>query len=195
MVGGLSVTAAQSRRNTAPKGGRRGNWKGIILLYLQDHQGSLSQLDYSGGIMHNWLVRCWVSAVLRMRVYDKTITFQIAGRVSSVFEDHHKCIGAVSPFHGSTDELWNVLKVSRKVCVRACACVCCWPSQSAGHLHSFSPYCNSFDKAYQNRHMIKGPKFDYTRKNKCLSRVSDVRKNGWNHKGGTKVHWTCCRWN
>lgn len=54
MLGGLSMTATWSKWNIAPKGSRdRENWKDIILLYLQDHQGSLSQLDSSGDIIHN----------------------------------------------------------------------------------------------------------------------------------------------
>lgn len=31
----------------------KGNWKGIMVLYLWFCQGSLSQLDYSGDIIHN----------------------------------------------------------------------------------------------------------------------------------------------
>jgi len=54
MLEGLSMTATWSKRNTTPKGGGGGgNREGIILLYLQDHQGSFSQLDYCEDIIHN----------------------------------------------------------------------------------------------------------------------------------------------
>lgn len=149
MLGGLSLTATRSRRNTAPKGGpRRGNWKGIILLYLQDHQGSLSQLDYSGGIIHNWLVRCWVNTALWMCVYDKIITFQNAG--------------------------WAVfLRIIINALARSLFVTSGWTLQ--GPVNNLSAFCNSFDKTSQSRCMAKSrnkleKKNKFMKKNKCLTR-------------------------
>ena len=142
MLEGLSMTATWSKRNTTPKGGGGGgNREGIILLYLQDHQGSFSQLDYCEDIIHNWLVLCWVSTALWMCVYDKTITFQIARRVGSVFQDHHKCIetcASLSRLH------WWAVK-----CVKGIKKgLCCWSPHSPEHWFSsdFSSFCNMLNR-------------------------------------------------
>lgn len=116
MLGGLSMTATLSRRNTAPKGGRdggtrnalssfifriiKGPWANWIILE------ALYTIDWCAV---EWVQPCGCVCMTRL------LPFTLLGEWAVFLRIIIKRIGAISLFQGSTDELWNALKVSAKV--------------------------------------------------------------------------------
>lgn len=103
VLGGLSMTATQSKRNTAPKGSRdRGKGKTVSSFIFRIIKGPRA----------NYIIlEALYTIDLCPAVWVQPCSFMWAVGL----EDDHERIGAISLFQVSSDELWNIFKVSGKV--------------------------------------------------------------------------------
>lgn len=150
LLGGLSMTATWSKRNTRPKGGGdggtgkalssfifriiKGPWANWIILE------TLYAIDWYAV---EWVQPCGCVCMTRLLPFTLLGKWAVFSRI---------IINALVQSFSSKAAL-----MSCEMCSRYQK-RCCWTLESS--MHSFSNNCNSLDETCQSKHIMKGGKID-----------------------------------